>query len=115
MVDTLTSLGVNINHLLVGIGPCISEEKYEVDVNVIDHIDINDQENTVTALENSRYLLDLKQLNVEILLQSGILRHNIHITNYCTYTHADLFYSHRRDGGRTGRMLGYIGYTKRSN
>ena len=60
--------------------------------------------------KENKYLLDLKQLNLNILLQSGVLRTNIDITNYCTYRHSDLFYSHRRDHGRTGRMIGFIGY-----
>jgi len=54
--------------------------------------------------------LDLKQLNMDILLQSGVLRTNIEVTNYCTYRHRGLFYSHRREQGRTGRMIGFIGY-----
>lgn len=111
MVNIFSNHGVDIRHLLVCIGPCISGEKYEVDDRVISQIHKKYYNSTVTQLENKRYLLDLKQLNVEILLQSGVLRHNISITNYCTYLDDDLFFSHRRDRGKTGRMLGYIGYT----
>lgn len=110
MVKALTSVGVDPRHLLICIGPCISGEKYEVDQRVIEQIDEEFYPHTVKMLENNRYLLDLKQLNVENLLQSGVLRHNISITKYCTYSDADLFFSHRRDHGKTGRMLGYIGY-----
>lgn len=110
MVYALTKLGVNPNTLLVAIGPCISQENYEVDSSVIKHVEKSVYKNTIISTGENRFLLDLKQLNVENLLQSGILRNNIDITNYCTYNEEDLFFSHRRDVGGTGRMLGYIGY-----
>lgn len=109
MVETFKDVGVDIKNLLVVIGPCISQLNYEVDQKIIQQIDERFIAKTTIKKDNNRYLLNLKQLNIEILLQSGVLRHNIDITNYCTYTHQDLFFSHRRDQGQTGRMLGYIG------
>lgn len=109
MVGTLKRIGVDPNHLLVVIGPSISQEKYTVDKNVIRYIDEKYKTSTVYKTGKNQYLLNLKQLNVEILLQSGVLRHNIDVTNYCTFTDQNLFYSYRRDAGQTGRMLGYIG------
>lgn len=111
MVDTFKSVGTNPANLLVTIGPCISQEFYEVDEKVIDHIPVKYIDNTVVSNENNRFQLDLKQLNTEILLQQAVLRHNIDVTNYCTFRDKELFFSHRRDHGKTGRMLGYIGYT----
>ncbi|WP_373895945.1 peptidoglycan editing factor PgeF [Virgibacillus sp. CBA3643] len=111
MVQELQTAGVDAADLLVAIGPCISQQYYEVDENVIKHLTTHDKEKTVLPSENNRYLLDLKQLNVEILLQCGVLRNNIDVTNYCTFQDNTLFYSHRRDKGKTGRMLGFLGYT----
>lgn len=110
MVDALKAVGVNPEDLLVTIGPCISMNAYEVDENVVNHIDDKNVKNTVFPKENNRFLLDLKQLNVEILLQNGLIRHNIDVTTYCTFNDETLFFSHRRDKGESGRMLGYIGY-----
>ncbi|WP_077326025.1 peptidoglycan editing factor PgeF [Virgibacillus siamensis] len=110
MIRKFTSAGANPKDIQAVIGPCISKHHYEVDEKVIRHIPLDQQKNTVEERENNRFLLDLKQLNVEILLQQGILRHNIDVTNYCTFTDENLFFSHRRDQGKTGRMLGYIGY-----
>src|SRR5699024_3819203 len=93
----------------VAIGPSIGKDQYEVDENVISHIDHNFKAKTVTQLNDHHYLLDLKQLNKEILLQNDVLASNIEITSYCTMTHQELFFSHRRDNGKTGRMLGFIG------
>ncbi|MDY0408110.1 peptidoglycan editing factor PgeF [Virgibacillus soli] len=110
MVNSFISHGVQVENLQVVIGPCISKDYYEVDHRVVDNIPIQFREKTVTPLRDKHYLLDLKQLNVEILLQCGVLRNNIDITDLCTFRNEDLFYSHRRDGGKTGRMLAYIGY-----
>lgn len=110
MVEKLLMAGSKTNDILVVIGPCISQKAYEVDTRVVHHIPVELHDKTVTKQGDNRYLLDLKQLNTEILLQCGILRHNIDITNYCTFQEESLFFSHRRDNGKTGRMLGYIGY-----
>lgn len=111
MVEALGSAGVKISDLLVVIGPCISKPFYEVDEHVINFIERKYWKKAVVPKGNNRYLLDLKQLNIEILLQSGVLRHNIDVTNYCTFNNNNLFFSHRRDNGETGRMLGFLGYT----
>ncbi|MDN5346827.1 MAG: purine-nucleoside/S-methyl-5-thioadenosine phosphorylase / adenosine deaminase [Clostridia bacterium] len=55
-----------------------------------------------------RWLLDLWKANMKILLQAGIKEANIHITGICTCCHPELFYSYRRDGGRTGRMGAFL-------
>lgn len=111
MVDTFKAAGTDPAKLLVAIGPCISRDVYEVDKHVIDHIPEHFRQESLIPLENNHFLLDLKQLNKENLLQQGVLPHNIDITNYCTFHDEALFFSHRRDRGKTGRMLGYIGYT----
>ncbi|WP_068672467.1 peptidoglycan editing factor PgeF [Oceanobacillus sp. Castelsardo] len=109
MVQAMKDQGVNESNLLVVIGPSISQEMYEVDEKVIDNIKDKYRQKCVKPSKNNRYLLDLKKLNVEILLQSGVLRHNIDVTNYCTFKDESLFFSHRRDKGKTGRMLGFLG------
>ncbi|MCK5913664.1 MAG: peptidoglycan editing factor PgeF [Desulfuromusa sp.] len=45
------------------------------------------------------------QLQLE---QSGIKPQNIEITKECTCCHPELFFSHRRDDGVTGRQMGFI-------
>ncbi|WP_340002003.1 peptidoglycan editing factor PgeF [Oceanobacillus sp. FSL K6-0127] len=110
MVEAFAKVGVKPENLFVAIGPCISQQNYEVDERVIQSIRAGERENAVRSLGKNRFLLDLKQLNIDILLQSGVLRHNIEVTNYCTYRDDELFFSHRRDHGKTGRMLGFIGF-----
>ncbi|AVQ98966.1 hypothetical protein OBCHQ24_08095 [Oceanobacillus iheyensis] len=111
MVERFCSLGSNPSDLQAVIGPYISKKHYEVDEQVITHIPKPFHSNSVTVKQNGRFNLDLKQLNKDILLQSGVLRNNIGVTNYCTYEDSELFFSHRRDNGKTGRMLGFIGFS----
>jgi len=110
MVDELQRLGVKSSNLLALIGPSISQEKYEVDKNVINQIDKSYLEKVTIKSKENHYFLDLKQLNKEILLDSGLDDKNIKATDLCTYKEETLFFSHRRDEGKTGRMLGFIGF-----
>lgn len=110
MVRKLEAMGVNIHTLLVVIGPCIGTSFYEVDERVISKIPEEYREKVVYPTDNKHGLLDLKKLNHEILIQAGVPYENISVTKYCTFGDEKLFYSHRRDHGRSGRMLGFIGY-----
>ncbi|WP_430786091.1 peptidoglycan editing factor PgeF [Virgibacillus flavescens] len=110
MVEKLVQLGVDVRSLRVAIGPSISQDNYEVDEKVIENLTDKQRITAAKKMPNQHYQLDLKTLNSEILLQSGVLRHNISITNYCTHREEALFFSHRRDRGKTGRMLGFIGF-----
>lgn len=110
MVKRFQTLGVNKSDLLVVIGPSISQQYYEVDNNVIKHIDKQFMDNAVFQSSEKKYKLDLKQLNYEFLLNAGINKKNIQKSLLCTYKEDDLFFSYRRDHGTTGRMLGFIGY-----
>lgn len=112
MVEKLVDLNVDPSNLLIVIGPSISMENYEVDQHVVDHIDhkFKEKVTVMTKTDPEHYYLDLKQLNQEILQDYGVLQKNIEVSQLCTYREKNLFFSHRRDQGKTGRMLGYIGY-----
>ncbi len=55
-----------------------------------------------------RFKLDLGAINLDQLLTAGINHDNIAISGLCTSCNPDLFYSYRRDCGKTGRMIGFI-------
>lgn len=110
MINRLIQQGASMEHLQMTIGPCISKTHYEVDKKVIDQIPVSYHKETITKTGNNHFLLDLKQLNHKIAQEAGLKNSNIHITEYCTYEEERLLYSHRRDQGKTGRMLGYIGW-----
>jgi YfiH family protein len=53
--------------------------------------------------------LDLIAANRWQLLDAGVLAKNIVASDFCTACHTDILFSHRRENGRTGRMLNAIG------
>ncbi len=64
--------------------------------------------------ENNKYLLDLKEANKKLLINSGMLPENIFVSKLSTYESPKLFHSYRRDGDSAGRMAAII-YKVRSN
>jgi copper oxidase (laccase) domain-containing protein len=46
-------------------------------------------------------------------MASGLLFRSIHTLNECTSCHPKQFFSYRKSGGRTGRMMSVIGLTER--
>ncbi|MFD1067219.1 peptidoglycan editing factor PgeF [Oceanobacillus locisalsi] len=112
MVQKLQEAGASLENVKVTVGPSISKEHYIVDDNVISYLTEEQKQKYTEEVSPHQYLLDLKNLNVDILVQSGIFRHNIEVTKYCTYRDEELFFSHRRDNGKTGRMLGFIGFAE---
>ena len=56
--------------------------------------------------------LDLVLANYFELLDQGVQKENIFVVDYCTACHPDLFFSHRRDRGRTGRHIALAGFKR---
>lgn len=52
--------------------------------------------------------LNLTAINMEQLRRAGIKDDRLAGSGWCTGCHPRLFYSYRRDGGSTGRMMGFI-------
>jgi polyphenol oxidase len=58
--------------------------------------------------------LDLALANVRQLQSAGVPQAQIESDAPCTSCHPELFFSHRRDSGHTGRMMGVIGIRKKN-
>ncbi|WP_298784200.1 peptidoglycan editing factor PgeF [uncultured Marinococcus sp.] len=111
MIRAFADKGVPPEQIYVAIGPAISGANYEVDETVLSafksQLDFSDGEPWVEKADG-RYALDLKTANRLLLEQAGIPPERIAVSGYCTYAEEDLFFSHRRDNGKTGRMMSYI-------
>ena len=55
------------------------------------------------------FKLDVQKNIVDQLLAAGIKPDNIQVFKICTHCAVDDYYSYRRDGGHSGRMMGIIG------
>ena len=91
--------------LLAGIGPGISARRYEVGPEVADAFRsaFPDSTHVVTAGRGDRSFVDLRAAIRLRLLSCGLATSSIESIDACTYDEHDLFFSHRRDGERTGR------------
>ncbi|WP_101843809.1 peptidoglycan editing factor PgeF [Halobacillus sp. Marseille-P3879] len=109
MAERLAQQGASLSRINLAIGPCISKMNYEVDDHVIKQISTEFQDQVIEKVSENKFKLDLKELNRQIAVKAGISQENIQLSEYCTFNNSDLFFSHRRDQGQTGRMLAYIG------
>ncbi len=99
------------SELYAAIGPSIRGCCYEVDGAVMKRLKIADEsagDHYYRATSPDHYKLDLAKFNRHKLLKAGILPEHIEISGYCTACNTELFYSHRREFGQTGRLSAWI-------
>ncbi|AFQ45672.1 peptidoglycan editing factor PgeF [Desulfosporosinus meridiei] len=93
----------------VAIGPSIGPSCYLVDERVAEEFRLNyDKTTFLYPQEDGHYLLNLWEANKMLCLAKGVHPENIDIAAVCTASNPEWFFSHRRDGARTGRMAGWI-------
>lgn len=54
---------------------------------------------------NNKIYMNLWKGVQNLLVSAGISKKNIHVCDMCTSCNPDMFFSHRKDQGKTGRML----------
>lgn len=112
-VDVMVNnFGCDPKDILCGIGPNIAECCYEVDDPVIDEVkklEFLNFDDCYYKKDNGKYMLNLKEVNRQILIHSGIKAENIDVADLCTCCNADIFHSHRATGGKRGTLALMIG------
>lgn len=96
--------GVHPGDVWVAIGPAIGPCCYEVGEELWQAF--RQKFGAAVAADHRR--VDLAAANRELLLRCGVPAGQIESAGICTCCHADLFFSHRRDGFPTGRMAALI-------
>jgi YfiH family protein len=98
--------GTNGRFCKAFIGACISFDVFEVG----EEVAVNFEEAFKRYdEEKKKWFVDLKEANKKQLLDFGISSHQIEVSEYCTVKNNDLFFSHREEKGKTGRMMAVIG------
>ncbi|RDI48794.1 peptidoglycan editing factor PgeF [Aquicella lusitana] len=105
---TLKAMRQPAADLLVWLGPAIGPQKFEVGQDVYDAFVQKHPESAAAFLPQrpGKWLADLYTLARIRLRHQGVTQ--IYGGDFCTYTQADLFFSYRRDKGKTGRMASLI-------
>ena len=109
VLESLEKAGGRPENAWVAIGPSIGPCCYVVDESVAVEFRANFGETPfLLRREDGHYLLDLWEANRATLLARGVHPENIDVAETCTAHNPEGFFSHRRDGARTGRMAGWI-------
>lgn len=109
MVDRMRSeYGTRPEELMVRIGPCISQNGYEVDLPVIQACKAVTQMIGIEMRSDTHANLDLSAIHFEILLRKGVKKERISVDSRKTDLNSSLYYSHRKEGESAGRMLAWI-------
>ncbi len=102
--------GCRLSDIRVAIGPAIGPCCYEVDETV--HAAVpgyqSDRRVFTAGVREGRWMFDLAAANRLQLTAAGIGEDHIDAAGLCTSCNGHLFFSHRGDGGRTGRQLSFI-------
>lgn len=106
---TISKLPVNPSDLLAWLGPTIGPNKFEVGAEVRAIFLAHDKaaEQAFLPSTNPDHFL----ANLYLLAKQRLLAQNVTAIfggDYCTYTQKELFFSHRREHGKTGRMASGI-------
>lgn len=92
------------------IGPGIRACCFEVDAAVTGAMAaaLPDWERHARANRPGHWLLDLAEVNRAVLESAGVRADRMEDVGLCTSCRNELFFSHRADKGRTGRMMSFI-------
>ncbi len=98
--------GTMPENIIAGIGPSIGPDVYEVGPELIEQFNNLFRGNQIITpiTDSEKGFLNLWKANKQILIESGIPENNIEISEMCTFSNPELFYSARRDGVKTGRL-----------
>ncbi|MBN1662649.1 MAG: peptidoglycan editing factor PgeF [Deltaproteobacteria bacterium] len=101
--------------ILAVIGPAIGPCCYEVDEQVHEAMmyDKNRDRLFRPLPDAGKWMFDLPLANKLHILNRGVPEENIFLADCCTACRKDMFFSHRAEGGKTGRQLNFI-YIKNS-
>lgn len=101
---------VRPENLYAAVGPGIGAHKYEVDRPVREAFrrGSGHWERIAEEKELGKWRLDLRRSCELQLRDAGIDPGRVEAAGECTCCHKELFFSYRRDGGRTGRQMGFI-------
>lgn len=114
MIDTLVQqFACDPSDLLVGIGPSICGQCYEVSEDVKKQFDLSFNDDIIAkvvkeGLKESKYYIDLKLTNRLLLESAGVRPEHIEVSDLCTKCRGDLFFSHRELGAARGSQVGIM-------
>lgn len=103
--EQMRTLGARPERILAYVSPCISVEHFEVGPEVAARFKPAHLRHPDGA---PRPFVDLKAAVADQLEEAGLLPEHIEVSEGCTVSDTEAFFSYRAEGGVTGRMMGFI-------
>lgn len=102
--------GSSPENIIAAIGPSISPSIYEVGDEVVEEVRKSIPNAEIVLHQNifGKFHLNLWEANRQVLLDNGLLPKNIEILGECSFTETGKYYSARKEGMETGRMVSGI-------
>ncbi len=98
--------GAKADELTALIGPAIGPCCYEVSEDVAEQF--REKLHNVIRVQDDNIFLDLPSGAFSILSKAGVRAEKIWSSGHCTSCETDLFFSYRKENGKTGRQLSFI-------
>ncbi|HUM03561.1 MAG TPA: polyphenol oxidase family protein [Thermoanaerobaculia bacterium] len=110
VLELLEERGIPASRLVAAIGPCISQDRYEVGPEVVEalaagHAPLDVPAGAVRPGRHDRSHVDVAAFNKALLAGRGLSSGSILDAALCTADRPDLFPSYRRDGKGAGRIV----------
>ena len=99
--------GSNPRDVIAAVGPSIGPCCYEVGPELAGHFSSHPQASTWFT-RDAKPRLDLWRATRDQLAIAGVPPPHIHVCALCTFDHAAVFHSYRRDGANAGRLVAAI-------
>jgi len=104
--------GTNPADVIAAIGPSICQDCYEVSEDVIEQFQCAFSKEYWNELyykkENGKYQLNLWKANEIVMVEAGIRKEHLAITNACTCCNSEVLFSHRASQGKRGNLAAFL-------
>lgn len=105
--------GTEPKDIVAAIGPSICQSCYEVSDDVAEAFRTNftadEAADILLDKGNGKYQLDLWKANEIVLLEAGIQKEKLQITDICTRCNSEYLFSHRIMGNERGNLAAFLG------
>ena len=106
-----TEFGTNPKDIVAAVGPSICQDCYEVSEDVAEEFikEFSGHADEILINKgNGKYQLDLWKTNEIVLIEAGVKKENIAVTNICTCCNPDVLFSHRASKGKSGNLGSFM-------
>ena len=103
--------GTKPEDVYAAVGPSICQDCYEISEDVAEHFYQEFEghgDEILINKGNGKYQLDLWKTNEIVLLEAGIKKEHLAVTNVCTCCNSEVLFSHRASHGKRGNLAAFL-------